>query len=255
MTPLDERGNLSVYDMSSPQASRLALPRWFDTRMVIGILLVLGSVVVGAKVFSSADATTSVWAASRDLPAGARLQRSDLHAVQVRLTDGRAYVSAAGAAPAGYVLTRPVGAGELLPSKAFVDPAKATDPALARREVTVPVRQDHWPADLRASEVVDVYATPAKGSDAAAAAPVRILAAVTVGSVPSHSRDVFGGAGEASSSVTLLVRDDQVAALVGAVETSQIDLVRVPAPLGAVQSAASAPPSAGAVTPAATAAS
>ncbi|MDX6207895.1 MAG: hypothetical protein QOE24_286, partial [Frankiales bacterium] len=60
----------------SPVASRLALPRWFDARMVIGILLVLGSVVVGAKVFSSAGATTSVWAASRDLPAGARLQKS-----------------------------------------------------------------------------------------------------------------------------------------------------------------------------------
>jgi hypothetical protein len=232
-----------LYDTASPAASRLALPRWFDARMVIGILLVLGSVVVGAKIFSSADATTSVWAAGRDLPAGARLQRSDLRAVKVRLDDGREYVSAAGAAPAGYVLTRPVDAGELLPSKAFVDPAKVADPALARREVTVPVRQDHWPADLLAAEVVDVYATPNKG-EAGAGIPVRILAGVTVGSVPSHSKDVFGGSGEASGSVTLLVKDDQVTALVGAVESSQVDLVRVPSSLTAVSVATPAAPSA-----------
>jgi SAF domain len=220
-----------VYDTAlaaSPAATRLALPRWFDARMVVGILLVLASVVIGAKVFSSADASTSVWAVARDLPAGARLQAADLKAVKVRLADGREYVSAAGTAPVGYVLTRPVGAGELLPSKAFVDPAKATDPALVRREVTVPVRQDHWPADLRASEVVDVYATPTKADGGP---PVRILAGVTVGSVPSRSRDVFGSSGESSGSVTLLVSNDQVAALVGAVESSQVDLVRVPSPL------------------------
>lgn len=223
-----------MYDVASPPASRLALPRWFDTRMAVGILLVLASVVVGAKVFSSADSTASVWAASRDLPAGSRLERSDLRAVQVKLADGRQYVSAAGSAPAGYVLTRPVGAGELLPSRAFVDPTKAGDPALARREVTVPVRQDHWPADLRADELVDVYATPTKSGDAAASAPARILAGVTVGSVPSHSKDVFGGSGEATGSVTLLVREDQVTALVAAVESSQLDLVRVPSSLTAV---------------------
>jgi hypothetical protein len=230
-----------VYDVAaplSPPASRLVLPRWFDARMVIGILLVLSSVVIGAKVFSSADATTAVWAASRDLPAGARLQKADLRAVDVRLADGHLYVSAAGVAPAGYVLTRPVGAGELLPSKAFVDPAKVTDVTLARREVTVPVRQDHWPADLRVSEVVDVYATPAKTDGTTPVTPVRILAAVSVGSVPSHSKDVFGGSGQSSGSVTLLVKDDQVAALVAAVESSQIDLVRVPSVLQSVTSAA-----------------
>jgi hypothetical protein len=242
MAPFHERG-IRVYDVASPPASRLGVPRWFDARMVVGILLVLGSVVVGAKVFSSADATTSVWAASRDLPAGARLQKSDLRAVDVRLADGHHYVSAVGTVPAGYVLTRPVGAGELLPSKAFVDPATVTDAALARREVTVPVRQDHWPADLRASEVVDVYATPAKSDAGTPATPVRILAGVTVGSVPSHSKDVFGGSGQSSGSVTLLVMDDQVATLVAAVESAQVDLVRVPSALTAVTAATPAPSS------------
>ncbi|MDX6201783.1 MAG: hypothetical protein QOJ83_1283, partial [Frankiales bacterium] len=114
---------------------------------------------------------------------------------------------------------------------------------LARREVTVPVRQDHWPADLRASEVVDVYATPAKSDAGTPATPVRILAGVTVGSVPSHSKDVFGGSGQSSGSVTLLVMDDQVATLVAAVESAQVDLVRVPSALTAVTAATPAPSS------------
>ena len=62
-----------------PAASRLALPRWFDARMVVRILLVLASVVVGAKVFSSADSTTSVGSGSRtcpQVPASERRSRS-----------------------------------------------------------------------------------------------------------------------------------------------------------------------------------
>ena len=50
---------------------------------------------------------------------------------------------------------------------------------------------------------------------------------------------MFGGSGESTGSVTLLVRDDQVTALVAAVESSQLDLVRVPTSLSAL--AASAP--------------
>jgi hypothetical protein len=103
--------------------------------------------------------------------------------------------------------------------------------------VTVPVRQDHWPSDLRSAELVDVYATPTKSGDAVAATPTRILAGVTVGAVPSRSKDVFGGSGETTGSVTLLVREDQVTALVAAVESSQLDLVRVPTALSAVGAA------------------
>src|SRR5687768_14738118 len=36
----------------SPTARRLALPRWLDTRLVLGVLLVLVSVLVGARVLS-----------------------------------------------------------------------------------------------------------------------------------------------------------------------------------------------------------
>ena len=68
------------------------------------------------------------------------------------------------------------------------------DPALARL-VTVPVaRITGRPTWIRC-RAVDVYATAKTDG----AAPVRILAGVTVGSVPSKSRDVFGASGQSSA--------------------------------------------------------
>src|SRR4051794_21108932 len=38
-----------VADLVSPQATRLAVPRWLDVRVALGLLLVLVSVVAGAR--------------------------------------------------------------------------------------------------------------------------------------------------------------------------------------------------------------
>ena len=54
----------------SPRAARLAPPRWFDTRFVLGVVLVLTSVLVGARVLAGADTTQQVWLAARDLAPG-----------------------------------------------------------------------------------------------------------------------------------------------------------------------------------------
>ena len=66
-------------------ARQLARPSWTDTRLLLGVLLVLGSVVLGARVVTSAQRTQPVWAASRDLPAGTVLRADDLKAADVRL--------------------------------------------------------------------------------------------------------------------------------------------------------------------------
>ncbi len=75
---------------ASPSASRLSAPGWLDGRLVLGVLLVLVSVVVGARVLSSADRSTLVWAAATDLSAGAALTSADVEPVRVRLLDGLA---------------------------------------------------------------------------------------------------------------------------------------------------------------------
>ena len=62
----------------SPRANRLGSPRWLDTRLVLGILLVLLAVVVGARVFASADHYSRVYVARRALVPGEHLTATDL---------------------------------------------------------------------------------------------------------------------------------------------------------------------------------
>ena len=106
---------------ASPGASRLATPSWLDTRLVLGVLLVLVSVVVGARVLSAADRSTLVWAASKDLSAGSQLSAGDLEPVRVRLFDGleSRYVPA-DQSPAGLLLERGLEGGELLPRQGLL---------------------------------------------------------------------------------------------------------------------------------------
>lgn len=208
---------------SSPRATRLPTPRWLDARLVLGILLVLTSVVVGARVVAEADDSVPVWAAARDLAPGANLATGDLVARRLRLDEGAArYVAASGAAPTGFVLARPVGAGELLPAGALIEPGQAAE----RRLVTVPVERFHYPADLRAGERVDVYRTkPPEGGKGAAPALV-VRAANVAGVDDGGGRLATGGAGVG---VVLSVAPDTVTRVVAAVQEGEIDLVRVPA--------------------------
>src|SRR3954452_22866223 len=49
---------------AGPTPRRVRPPRWLDLRLVLGVLLVLGSVLLGARVVTAADATVPVWAAA-----------------------------------------------------------------------------------------------------------------------------------------------------------------------------------------------
>ena len=208
---------------SSPAASRLASPRWLDGRLVLGVLLVLVSVLVGARVLSSADRTQRVWVATRELPVGTVLAEGDLRRGQVRLQELTGLYAAAGAqAPVGYVVRRGVGRGELLPVGALGKP----DDPVAAREVAVPTVTGHLPPDLREGQRVDVYVTPTE-KGGAPGAPRLVLEDVVVQSLTSSS-------GLSASSqerpVVLSVTPDDVLALVTAMGQGRLDLVRVPSP-------------------------
>lgn len=217
---------------ASPRASRLATPSWLDGRLVLGVLLVLVSVVVGARVLSSADRSTAVYAVTRDLAPGSVLSEGDLEQVRVRLFDSGAGYVAAGTPPLGYVVRRGLGAGELLPRQALSAPGDDLD----YREVTVPVEVGHLPPGLPANAQVDVWVTPEQAGEQPAdgpAAPAEreltgarlVLQGVTVLDVQAD-----GGAfsGTTSIPVVLQVRPADVAGLVSAMSLGRIDLVRVP---------------------------
>lgn len=211
-------------DVASPRANRLAVPRWLDTRVLAGILLILIAVVAGARVFASASHYDHVWVAAHDLVPGERITAADLRPARVRFADSaNRYVSTA-TSPAGYLVTRYVAARELLPATAVAAaPRVASD-----RWVTVPVSAGHLPAALGPGQLVDVYLTP-KSTNGAPVQPVLVLAAAAVQSRDGGTRTLGG---DSTIAVVLDVPADRVAAVVHAVESGSIDLVAVP-PAGA----------------------
>ena len=72
-------------DLPSPRASRLPRARWLDTRLLLGVLLVLLAVVLGAKVLADADERVEVWSVTRDLGSDTVLTSSDVTVTAVRL--------------------------------------------------------------------------------------------------------------------------------------------------------------------------
>jgi hypothetical protein len=218
----------------SPSARRLAQPSWLDGRLVLGVLLVLASVLGGAKVLASADVRESVWVAARDLAPGTTLGSADLRREDARLfATGDRYLT--GAAPVGYVVLRPLGAGELVPAAALGAPGEQG----ARREVTVPVGGGHLPPDLARGQQVDVYVTPSeqaakRAGGAEAFAPRLVLRGATVARVVRPSGLVSSAA---DLPVVLAVPQDEVEALVQALADGRLDLVRVPLAQQAQQAA------------------
>lgn len=206
----------------SPTASRLARPGWLDLRLVAGVLLVLVSVVVGARVLSAADRTSPVWVLATDMAVGSTLSADDLTRQAVRLadTDGR-YVAAPAdvQAPVGYVLLRGLGAGELLPRAAL----RLPETGEGLRDVTVPVEPGHVPPDLRAGQLVDVYVTIGTDTDVATRSTSLLLRSIAV-----RDRSASASRTQSGDAVVLSVGPVDAATLVSALRAGTLDLVRVP---------------------------
>jgi hypothetical protein len=211
-----------VTEVASPRAARLAAPRWLDARLALGILLVALSIVAGARVFTAADNTTTVYVAAHDLVPGQHLSADDFAVGHVRLpAQAGLYIAASATPPAGYVVTRFVGAHELVPVAAL----GAAGTAAHSRFVTVPVQSGHLADELTRGDLVDVYVTPKAATGEAAPAPVLVLAGVPVESRSGGSRTFTASS---AFSVVLSVPAEKVAAVVQAVESGTIDLVTVP---------------------------
>ena len=228
-------------ELATPSATRLKAPSWLDGRLVVGVLLVLVSVVVGAKIIASADRYDAVWATSRPLAPGTTLAKSDLVRVEVRFKDhGGIYLAADGPSPAGRITSQPLAAGQLIPLAAL-----PTSPVGAMRLVTVPVDKLHMPRDNDLHGVqVDLYVTPKSNSNDTVPVPRLVLSAVTIAATITDS--ALGGSG--GSGVVLAVPVAFVDAVVSAAQEGSVDLVRVPD--GATAPQPSSPASAGPSSPA-----
>lgn len=243
-------GSAAVPESASPR--RLRGPTWLDLRLVTGVLLVLGSVLVGARVVSAADQSVQVWSATRDLSIGTTLRAEDIELVPVRLFESApAYLSGA-TDLAGQVVDRPVRAGELLPASALVEP---TD----RVSVALPVSSTAVPLELRRGQLVDVYAT---GQERQGGPPITrlVLAAAPVQAVDGQSQGVLSSSGSLRQ-IVVSVPSAQAGSLLAAIAGRELALAILDdltepggrslptGPLGTPDGADSDPPGAGSTTP------
>jgi hypothetical protein len=137
-------------DFPSPPPRRVRKPSWLDLRLVLGVILVLAAVLIGAKVIQSARHTDKLVALTRDLAAGTTLQAADLRLVDVALPDSVRHAGVYLADPdkaIGKVLARPVAQGELLP-------AAVLGAAPVRTRISLPLAADAAPKLSRGQRIV-----------------------------------------------------------------------------------------------------
>lgn len=201
----------------SPAPRRWTRPRWINVRVVVGLLLVVGSVLAGARFLAADRETTQIWSVGVDLAAGAVLGETDLEVRDVRLGDSAAaYLLADGLSPVGQELNRPVRAGELLPAAAVGIPTEG-------RVVVLPVQPDRLPAGVVHGSTVDIYLQSGRGT--AEVGTTELLREVTVQTVDAGAGGLGSVAGTVQVSVSLT--PDQARELVPRLAEGDVLLVLV----------------------------
>ncbi|MBM7027108.1 hypothetical protein JS515_15475, partial [Clavibacter sp. DM3] len=113
----------------TPRPARPARrPVWLDPRFLVGLVLVLVSTGGVVALLRSEDSSVVVMAAGSSLDAGRTVHASDLVPVRVRMDAADLYV--APDAVDGLVVTRFVGAGELIPRSSLASADARTTAAV-----------------------------------------------------------------------------------------------------------------------------
>jgi hypothetical protein len=223
--PRRDGQGMDMADLPKPTAARLRTPSWRDTRLVVGVMLVLLSVAIGAKVVAAASDTVPMYAAATSLVPGRQVTQRDVKRVDVQLGGDRgSYVAADHDIASDTFVLREVRPGELVPSSAL---GQKVDVNL--KPVSVPV--DSGGAEqLDAGSVVDVWVNAKDQSSATEryGKPVKTIKGAPVVRKPDVGN---GGLGTVSgaTAVQIMVPEADVQALIAAIDQdAKITLVPVP---------------------------
>lgn len=204
---------------------RLRKPRWKDPRLIVGIVLVVASVLMGAVLVSRLSETTSVLVARSAIVPGDAISAEDLETVELRLgeqTDH--YVGTPEAIPEGAVALRTIRAGELVPLSAIGQSAE------------VPLRPVVIPVDAAVAEsvvpgaMVELWHTaPAAEEGADAQAGLLVPDAVV------RRIDEGSSLGMQEMSVEVLVPSDSVDEVLEVLsQDERLDVIGIPGAHGVV---------------------
>lgn len=177
---------------------------------MLGVVLVLASVLIGAKIVSSARHTYATVSATHNLAAGTVLSAADVKLAQVQLPGhGKGVYLERITDAVGKQLQRPISAGELVP-------AAALGPVPAQTTITVPLPSGAAP-DLRKGQRIELWLSTASCGS------IVLLPEVTVQAVRADSDGSFSsgsGGQDVVISVPPTLADRVVAAL--AIDQAQL---------------------------------
>lgn len=202
---------------------RLRRPRWKDPRLIVGIVLVVASVLMGALLVSRLSETTPVLVARSPIVPGDAIDPDNLTTVEIRLGEqDELYVGGFEGIPEGSVATRTVQAGELLPASAV---GQAAD---------VPLRPIVIPVDATVAESVTPGATvelwhtsPADRDGGEGEAQLLVEEGLV------RSIDEGSSLGMRSMAVEVLVPRDELAAVLQVLsQEERLDVIGVPGAYG-----------------------
>jgi len=214
-----------MVELPKPTAARLRRPSWRDNRLIVGVLLVLLSMTVGAKAIAAADDTVPMYAAVAGLVPGQPVTQRDVKLVDVQLgLEVRGYLAADHDIAPGTFALRDVRPGELLPTSAL-----GTRAAIDLKPVSVPVDAGSA-AQLAAGSVVDVWVNAKDPGSSAEryGKPVKTLEGAPVARTPDPAAGGLGAA-RGTTAVQIMVPESGVQALIAAIDQgAKITLVPVP---------------------------
>jgi Flp pilus assembly protein CpaB len=197
---------------------RLRRPRLRDPRLLVGVVLVLLGVLLGALALDRVSATTRVLVARESIPVGQDLTADSVLSVEVRLGETETlYVSSPDQVPAGSTALRSVQAGEMIPLSAIGQGGGAD-----LRPVVIPV--DRSVADSVApGRPVEIWRTSAEERDDPAVAEL-IVADAQVRAVSEGST-----LGARSVGVEVLVPSTDVPVVLESIARGdRLDVIGVP---------------------------
>lgn len=184
----------------------------FDPRLAVGLLLVAASVAGVVLIVAAADDSVPLYAARSSLVPGDRIGADDLAETSVRLPGAPAlYLQPGEIPPGGYVVTKPVAAGELVPASAVgsVDGLRLTSVVLAMDGALA--------ASVQPGSTVDIWAAPGVENGKFGPPAVIVPGATVVRLVESDS---IVGAGE-TTGVEVLVPKSRIARVLEALANDE----------------------------------
>ncbi len=202
---------------TAPRARRVGTDRWRDPRLWLGLLLVCGSVAVGAKLLAAADETVAVWQLTASARAGTPISADGLRTTRVHFDDAAAvsaYWPTSQPLPENARLLRDVSQGELLSSAAVTG-----SDVFSLRQMPLAVSSSGFPTSLSVGDHVDVWAVP---QEEGAEDPSRVLADATVTALGDGSSVGSGGDREV---VVSLPSDTAVAEALGSLNGATVVLI------------------------------